>query len=170
MMKAAINTKQLFLERLSPADRDEHHPPYSIQEYDVERAGKTYKSMYQLYINSTDEYAFASEHLGGMAAWSRLLNTQWFTEGYRSHRGIEAWRDDMRSRDESTAKKTLLLAVSEGDVSAAKKLFDVSKKPAETKRGTFKKQEVIKEAAKSVEDKEFLANAATRLNVVSIMD
>ena len=169
-MKNTINTKQLFLERLSPADRDEHQPPFSIQEHDVVRAGKTYKSMYQLFISSVDEYSFAFEHLGGMASWAKLLNTLWFTEGYRSHRGIEAWRDDMRSRDESTAKKTLLLAVSEGDVGAARKLFDISKKPTESKRGRFKKEEVIKEAAKSVEDKEFLHNAATRLNVVSIMD
>jgi len=169
-MKTKINTKQLFLERLSPADRDKFKPPFTMYEHDVEKCGVTYKSMYQLYLAAVDEFGFASDHLGGMQAWNQLLNTQWFVEGYRSHRGIEAWREDVRARDASNAKKVLMLAASEGDVSAAKKLWDNSKKPAETKRGRFKKEEVIKEAAKTVEDKEFLANAATRLNVVSIMD
>ena len=70
----------------------------------------------------------------------------------------------------SNAKKVLMLAASEGDTAAAKKLLDYSKKPAETKRGRFVKDEARKEAAKKVRDDDILSDAALRLNVVSIRD
>jgi hypothetical protein len=165
-----INTKRMFLERLSPADRDKHKPKYTMQEHDVVVAGVTYTSMYRLYIESVDEYDFITEHLGGMPLWHHLLNTQWFVDGYRQHRGMTAWREDLRARDESTAKRVLLVAAKGGDIPAAKKLLDVSRKPPAPKVAKTKQAELNNAAAVKAEDKDFLDNAALRLNVVSIRD
>lgn len=160
----------MFVDLIGIADREEQEPAFTIQEFDIEKGGKKYKSLYKLFMESVDEYDFATTHLGGLHVWEQLVSTNWFYNGYRAHRGVEAWREDLRARDESLAKKAVMLAVREGDINAAKKLWDKSKKPTETKRGRFKKEEVIKEAVKSVEDREFLDNAALRLNVVNIMD
>jgi len=165
-----INTKHLFYELLGVADRVKYKPKFCLCEQDIERGGKTYKSLYKLFMESIDEYDFATNHLGNLPTWQQLCSTKWFSEGYREHRGIEAWREDLRMRDESNAKKTLMLAASEGDVSAARKLWDMSRPEKETKRGRFKKDEVTKEAAKAVEENDFLSDAAMRLNVVSIRD
>lgn len=160
----------MFYELLSIEDRAKHKPKFSISEQHITKKGKEYKSLYQLYMSSTDEYDFASKHLGGLPIWNQLCATKWFSEGYREHRGLHAWREDLRLRDESRAKEALMLAVSEGDVSAARKLWDITRPEKETKRGRFKKEEVTKEAAKAVEDLDFLEDAAMRLNVVNIRD
>lgn len=165
-----INTKKLFYELTSSKDRKANQPLYTLTEDHREVDGVKYISLYKKYMESVDEYDFAESILGGIPLLNSLLSSQWFSEGYRNHRGIESWREDMRMRDASRAKKTLMLAVSEGDVSAAKKLADMSKPLVTTARGRFKKAEVTKEAAKAVEDKDFLEEAAMRLNVVNIRD
>ena len=163
-------TKSVFFERVLDEDLEKRKPKFTLLDHDRVVDGVKYLSLYRLYMEAVDEYAFATEHLGGMDHWRALCRAKWFTLGHGSHRGASTWQEDMRCRDESTAKKVLMLAASEGDTSAARKLYDISKPPVESKRGRFKKEEVIKEAAKKVEDREFLDNAALRLNVVSIRD
>lgn len=168
-----INTKHLFLERLGVEDQKRLKPDFTIYEHDIVKDGRKIKSLYQIFMSSVDEYDFAMKAFGNLAEWNQLLQTKWFSEGYRAHRGIEAWREDMRARDESRAKQTLMLAVSEGDVSAAKKLYDMSKKKdtSTSKRGRFIKDEAKKEAVAMAKDDEFVMSAANRLNnVVNIMD
>jgi len=169
-MTSRVNTRSMFVDLVGLEERSEGTPEFTIQEYDIERDGKKYKSLYKLFMQSADEYDFAIEHLGGLDIFNQLTSAKWFSEGYRAHRGIAAWREDMRARDESLAKKAILLAVRDGDINAAKKLFDVSKK-TNTTRGRFVKDEAKKEAAKMAEDKDFLKGAASRLdNVINIMD
>lgn len=163
-------TKSMFFERVEDKDLERFKPPYSLLDQDREENGVVYKSLYRLYMEAIDEYAFATEHLGGLDHWRALCRSKWFTLGHGAHRGSSTWQEDMRARDESTARKVLLLAAQDGDISAARKVYDISKPPVESKRGRFKKEEVIKEAAKKVEDRDFLDNAALRLNVVSIRD
>jgi len=167
-----LNTKTFFVDWLSIKDREKHQPKFTYKEKDLVRDGKTYKSLYGLYMECADEYDFAMTHLGSLNTFEQFLETKWFTEGHRAHRGIEAWREDMRARDESIAKKALMLAVKDGSIQAANKLFDISKKAAtQTKRGRFVKEEAKKEAVKLAEDDLFLNDAASRLdNVISIMD
>lgn len=170
-MAKRINTRALFYDIISKEDRALFKPQYTIQEEDIERGGKTYKSLYRLWMASADEYDFAVNHLGSMNNWEQLKSSKWFQNGYRAHRGLEAWVDDMRARDESTAKKALLLAVSEGSVTAANKLFDASKKKVDTKRGRYVKDEAKKEAKQLAEDKEFWDETAGILdNVINILD
>lgn len=169
-MKNNLRTKTLFADLISPEDRKKFNPKYTLKEYDTTFGGKEYKSLYLLYMESVDEYDFIEKYLEGTAHFEALCNAKWFRDGVRSHRGIEAWREDMRARDASRAKKAVMVAVSEGDTAAAKKLWDMSKPTAETKRGRFVKEEAKKEAVKKVEEEDFLADAALRLNVVSIRD
>lgn len=170
-MTNRVNTRALFYDIISKEDRDKYKPKFTIQEYDIERGGKVYKSLYKLYLESVDEYDFATTHLGDMATWNQLKSAKWFLNGYRSHRGLDAWEEDMRARDESTAKKALLLAVSEGSVTAANTLFNNSKKKVDTKRGRYVKDEAKKEAKQLAEDKDWLEDTAGILdNVINILD
>jgi len=168
--KGGWRTKTLFVEMCGPETREKYNPPFTLNEIDVEKRGKTYKSMYKLYMEAADEFDFVSSILGSTMHWKSLQKSKWFFGGFRGHYGVEKWREDMRARDESLAKKVLMTAAQAGDISAAKKLFDVSKKPNETKRGRFIKEEAVKEAVKKVEDKEFLQDTALRLNVVNLYD
>jgi hypothetical protein len=170
-MTTRVNTRALFYDIISKEDREKYKPKYTIQECDIVKGGVTYKSLYKLYLESVDEFDFANTHLGGMATWEQLKDAKWFLNGYRAHRGLAAWEEDMRARDESTAKKALLLAVSEGSVTAANTLFNSSKKKAETKRGRYVKDEAKKEAKQLAEDKDFWNETASRLdNVINILD
>lgn len=168
--KGVWRTKTLFVEMLGVEDRKRFDPPFTLQECDIDKHGKTYKSLYRLFMTSVDEYDFATTHLGGLGHWEKLKGSKWFGGGHRCHKGAEQWLEDMRARDESNAKKVLMLAASEGDTSAAKKLLDYSKKPAETQRGRFIKAEARKEAVKKADDNDLLSDAALRLNVVPIRD
>jgi len=169
-VKNGWRTKTLFVEMCGPETREKYDPPFTLNEDDVVKRGKTYKSMYKLYMASVDEFDFVNTVLVSTKHWESLQKSKWFFNGHRGHYGVEKWREDMRARDESLAKKVLLAAVKEGDLNAAKKLFDVSKKPNETKRGRFVKEEAVKEAVKKAEDKDFLQDAASRLNVVNLYD
>lgn len=168
--KGAWRTKSLFVEWLGVEDQEKWDAPFTLKENDTERRGRKYKSLYQLFISSVDEYDFAVKHLGGYAHLEQLKKAKWFCEGHRTHRGYNAWLDELGYRDESLAKRAVIAAVNDGDTAAAKKLWDMSKKPAETKRGRFVKDEAKKEAAKKVNDDELLSDAALRLNVVPIRD
>lgn len=163
-------TKTLFRELLTNEDIEKYNPPYTLNEEDIEKKGRKYKSLYKLFMQSVDEFDFATNHLGGPAHWEFMQKSKWFGDGYRTHRGVHAWREDMRARDESLAKKALILKVQEGDVSAAKKLYDMSKAKEDTKRGRFVKEEARKEAAKKVADQDFIEEAWNRLNVVKLYE
>ena len=112
--KGSWRTVTLFAERLNKENRDHYNPPYTLYEYDLERDGKVYKSLYLLYMDSIDEYDFVMTHLGGMSHWEKLCKSKWFGQGKHSHRGVAAWREDMRLRDESISKKALLEAIKKG--------------------------------------------------------
>lgn len=165
-------TKKIFIELCTDEDLDKWKPMFSMNEEDNEKGGKVYPSMYRLYMDSVDEHDFVMTHIGSIAMWERLLKSGWFYDGYRNHRGIEKWREDMAARDRSLAKKVLMSAIKTGNTTAAKKFLDEYKpeQKTETKRGRFVKEEAIKEAAAKSEDKEFLDSAVKRLNVVNIKE
>ena len=158
------------MEMLGPVAYEKWQPPFTMREHDIEHKGKKLVSLYQLFMQSTDEYEFATEHLGGLQHLKSLRKSKWFEEGYRNHRGYTNWLSDMQLRDNSLAKKTIMLATKDGNISAARKLEDMSAPSKETKRGAFVKAEAKKEAAKAIEDEDFLADAASRLNIVKIRD
>ena len=106
--------------------------PYTLKVHDVQKNGKTYVSMYSVYMTCADEYEAADRLVGSQYHWRRLCGIDWFLNGVAqfSHEGLLTWREDMRARDESKAKAVLIAAAEEGNVNAAKHLYDKSKKPA----------------------------------------
>lgn len=136
-------TKGLFYEFNNPEAfytlRPENHKA---------KNGKEYVSLYQIFMDSTDEHECAMETLGSKAHWKKLLACSWFMEGFEFPSGhgsrldgLLEWRKDMKARDESKAKKALLVQVEEGNVAAAKAIIENSKEKKPVGRTTKSKPE-----------------------------
>lgn len=162
----------LFLERIPKRHKDKGIvPEFTLQEYDVEKDGVKYKSLYRQFMQCVDEYDAAETILGSQSNWNKLKNCKWFYEGWKGcsvHRGYEAWLEDMKARDYSIAKKALMLAVSEGDTGAAKKLADLTKPKGEETKGRPRKSDIKQAAVKIAQDKEAFEEDLKRLNVIPI--
>jgi hypothetical protein len=103
--------------------------PFTLRTEDfTSRAGITYPSAYLIYMDSVDEYA-AIKNLGlTKTHWDKLCGLKWFMDGVQLNpdyqlAGLNKWREDMRDRDSSKAKRALLEAIDNGDTSAAKFLY-----------------------------------------------
>ena len=123
-VRGVIKTQSLFLESQPYKMREKYPPLYSLTE--EEREGLP--SAYQIYMHSTDEYEAAMKLVGSMRHWRRLCELDWFMEGIpeKMCEGLSQWREDMRLRDASAAKRNLMNAASNGDTSSARKLLDTS--------------------------------------------
>lgn len=130
----AYLTQALFYEWNNP------DAPYTLRDSDTEywtnTKGKKYKSIPYIYRNSIDEYDAAIRILGSWEHWQFLITcNDWFLNGKKNSQGIQMglslkqMREEMQKRDESRAKQVLLERIHEGDVSAAKFLYErVTKK------------------------------------------
>jgi len=171
--KRRIPTESLFSERIKKHQRDKGmSPDWTLKErsWDTLYDGEL-PSLYEAYLDSTDEYDFITTHLEGMGQWEKLLKCKWFFEGDKtepSHRGIEAWRLDMISRDRSIAKKTLLEKAKAGNASAATSLANLIRADHAPTKGRPREEDLIKAAQAKVEDEEAFADDISRLNVVKI--
>lgn len=121
-------TQELFYEFNNP------DAPYTLRNEDhTAKSGKTYTSVYQIYMNSADEFDAAMKIVGSMDHWRLLTESNdWFMNGkdmggYKLD-GLKQWREDMRMRDESLAKSQLLDEAQSGNVTAMKYLHEQSTK------------------------------------------
>lgn len=118
-----MKTESLFYETLTGAMAKKYDPVFTLKEFDY----KGLPSMYRIYMDSTDEYDAAMKCLGSMAHWEKLCGLSWFVNGRDGiHRGLNAWREDIKRRDASTAKKTLIEKAKSDDTSAARALLAYS--------------------------------------------
>lgn len=90
-------------------------------------------SLYQIYMESVDEYDFVMKTFKTMSHFRKLCELDWFMEGWTSPNGsrlegLKHWREDMRLRDESLAKQQLKDEAKNGNVTAMKTLHDTAKK------------------------------------------
>jgi hypothetical protein len=101
-------------------------------------------SAYQIYMDSVDEYDAATKLAPNMKVWDTLVNCNWFREGdpRHAHDGLKVWREHMKARDASLAKKILQEQAKEGNITAAKTLLAESK--AKTPVGRKSKKETTK--------------------------
>lgn len=129
-------TQGLFYE--FPGNKDD--AAYTLKNEDVEYNGKQKVSAYQVYMHAIDEYDAAIKLVGSMKHWRKLCGLKWFIEGIPEHsfEGLDSWREDMRLRDESRAKKQLMDSAMSGNVAAQKVLFGEKK---ETKPKTKAKED-----------------------------
>lgn len=122
--------------------------PYSFRQEDFTKNGKTYKSIYQIYMQCVDEHEAALKIVGSLAHWRKLCGLSWFMDGLHigpiengyDLPGVAQWREDMAARDASRAKKLLMEAAEEGNVQAQRILFDSSNKTPKAAKSKQKKQ------------------------------
>lgn len=143
--RQARKTETLFLESISSNSKKKYEPIYTLREQ--EKQGLP--SAYQIYMHSIDETDAALKLVGSLGHWRRLCGLKWFMEGAEQmgHEGLRQWREDMKARDLSTAKRQLMDQAAGGNVNAAKKLMDEANKG---RVGRPKKEDPIK---KEREDK-----------------
>lgn len=91
--------KGLFFETSFP---DKDKAIYTLKDWDHEVDGKTYRSLYLLFMSSNDptEYRFARDHLDGWVHWEQLQGCTWFQEY------VSRWRRELelRVKSESLAR------------------------------------------------------------------
>lgn len=116
-------TGSLFAEMSQDRNRT---PIFTLKDYD----NNGLVSLYQLYMESADEYDAAMRSVGSMTHWRKLMSSRWFMSGDpdKNFTGLESWRKDMQARDASRAKAVLVQKVSEGDRQAAQFLMTYSTK------------------------------------------
>lgn len=137
-VRGVYKTEALFLETISPQSKKSYTPLYTLK--DLPRKGVP--SVYEIYINAVDEYDAAMSIVGSMAHWNKLCSLKWFMEGREGiFRGVAAWREEMKARDQSLAKKTLMQRVEEGDVSASRALLAITEGKNSKGRPVKKKEE-----------------------------
>lgn len=160
-------TDSMFVERIAKRHKNRGLTPvYCLSE---RQDHKDCPRLYQIFINSADEYDFAIKAFGSKGQLDKLKQTGWFMNGWQgcaTFRGYEAWLDDMQERDASLGKKVLIEKAQEGDITAAKKLVDMHKKVAT--KGRPKKEDIQKEAAKRAEEKTDIEDDLKRLNVIKL--
>lgn len=134
--RGATKTESLFIETISPRSANTYTPLYSLRPDE----NKGYLSAYQIYMNSVDEHEAALKLVGTMLHWRKLCALKWFMEG-RDNTGFEGltqWREDMRLRDQSLAKRTLIKQTRDGNVTAARALHDLKDGGKMSKKSTKK--------------------------------
>ena len=129
-----MKTLSLFCETMSQGYRQKgNYPVYSISDHDKEwrhpDTGETIwvPSAYLIFMSSIDEFDAAMKIVGNYRHWEKLKATKWFMEGFQGYPGLNDWLEDMRLRDLSKAKRILEEEAENGNVSAAKALFQNSK-------------------------------------------
>lgn len=165
-----FRTDSLFFERIAKRHKQQGIKPlYCLSER--QDKGEC-KRLYEIFINSVDEYAFAIKAFGCKAQLDKLKEIKWFREGWvgcKTFRGYNAWLEDMRERDASTAKRVLIEKTLDGDISAAKKLADMSKPAAGTK-GRPKKEDIRRESVRLAEEKTDVEDDLKRLGSSKILE
>lgn len=137
---------------------------YTLRDSDSElwtnRSGKVYKSFPAIYRRCVDEYDAAMELLGSWDHWQYLIKQcDWFVNGLQNTKGVQVgtslveMRAEMERRDQSKAKRVLMEKVEDGDLNAAKYLYDKTTKTKSVGRPEKKKPAKSPSAVASIYDK-----------------
>lgn len=134
-VRGAYKTEALFCETISAQSQKTYKPMYTLKDY----PHRGLPSAFEIYSRSTDEYDAAMNILGSYSHWKKLCSLKWFMEGKEGvFRGVKHWREEMKQRDISLAKKTLMEQVEEGSVSAASALLRLAE--SKNSKGRPKKE------------------------------
>lgn len=164
-----LRTDSLFLER----NKTDLVPLFTLSEQPKDSGGTTYPSFYQEFMKCSDEYEAATELIGSKTHWDRLKKCKWFTEGWKdmpTHRGLNAWLEEMKERDISLAKGALIKQVKKGNSTAAKTLIEIVNKDGTPPPGRPKKEDINYQAARQAEEERGVEDDLKRLNVVPLRD
>jgi hypothetical protein len=136
-------TKGLFFEMTLPESRSS--AMYTLKDWDHEVDGKTYKSLYRLYMEMNDptEWKFATNCLDGWGHWELLCECNWFRPL------VERWRKELELRMKSQALSRIMSEAKTGSreaFTANKYLLEKGWEPKDAKRGRPSKEEIRREA------------------------
>lgn len=106
-------------------------------------------SMYQLYMQCASDYEAALVILGNWDHWKKLCATPWFP------RHLEKWRADRDERLQFLAQETVVNALLNGNITAAKHVLKEGMKTEATPKATTEP---------SLDDSEWLASAKAVLD------
>jgi len=129
----------MFWEYGTPAKRKQYPPLFTLKPNEH----KGLPSAYKIYMDSIDEYDAATKLAPDMRIWDVLKEAKWFLEGdvLHAHDGLKVWREHMKARDASLAKKLLIEQTKEGNTTAARALLAESK--VKTGAGRKTKKDVM---------------------------
>lgn len=123
--------------------------PYCLREHDY----KGYLSIYQIYMSCDSEYEAAQKIFNSWKHWELLCGCAWF-QPY-----LEKWREEREIRDAALGKSILIDQARDGNVTAAKTLYDQATKrkagrPTKNEvEGQKKKQAAIDNKVSSILDR-----------------
>jgi hypothetical protein len=142
-------TVSLFYENAYDSDA-----PFTLKEEDF----RHYLAPKPRYVAAASEYEAALSILGSWDHWKALKKCKWFIPT------LESWEAERCLREETEAKKILIEEAENGNVTAAKAIYDQGK---QSKRGRPSKAEKAKVLTKEQEMDEFLAVAMDKVIPIS---
>lgn len=117
-------TQGLFYEWNKP------EAPYTLRSEDyTSRKGVTYKSVSALYRSCNSEYEAAILIVESWEHWKKLCSLDWFVNGHITtaglkYQGLNDWKEEQELRKKAESEDVLMSMVKEGNVTAAKFMFE----------------------------------------------
>jgi hypothetical protein len=145
-IKGTYLTRELFIELADPRLKG-NKPLYTL----CTRDKGEYKSLYQIYMDSSDDYEFAMTAFKSWGQFQYLLSKEWFRKPYAKigFPGFDCWVAEKKAKEVSVLNTWLKAKAAEGNVIAMKTLKDglVEKNPVGRPR---KPQENLNEEDKKM--------------------
>ena len=122
--------------------------PYTLRSEDyVSKKGIEYKSVSALYRACDSEYEAAILIVESWEHWKKLCSLDWFVTGHETtaglrYQGLDAWKEEQELRKKSESETMLMGMIKEGNVTAAKFMFEQHGKQAIKGRPETKKPKV----------------------------
>lgn len=162
---AKPHTHGLFLETSLSGNGDLSNVRWTIQDQDKVWEGKTYVSLYRLYMETADptEWEFVQQHYGSWEHWELLCSRGWFKET------IKRWRKELELKLKAQALRRIQSLVLHPD---AKLSFQVNKYlvqhgytvEGQPKRGRPSKEEIKRAAAEQADLEKDILSDLERIN------
>jgi hypothetical protein len=119
--------------------------PYTLRSEDyVSKKGIEYKSVSALYRDCSSEYEAAILIVESWEHWKKLCSLDWFVTGHITsaglkYQGLNAWKEEQELRKKAVSEKALMGMVEEGNVTAAKFIYEQQGKQTTKGRPETKK-------------------------------
>lgn len=132
-----MRTQALFLEYkyMNVSSARVNDSVYNLKDFDW----KGTLSMQNIYVSCVSEYEAAMTLVGSWNHWLKLKRCTWF-KPY-----LEAWEMQRKLREETQAKQQLLEAAEDGNVTAAKAIFDQGRTKRAGRPSTADKAKVARD-------------------------
>ena len=135
---------------------------FTLKDRDHTVAGKTYPSLYRLYMEENDptEYLFAMKHLDGWAHWVSLSSSSFFREY------VLRWREELELRFRAEALYNISVMAKAGGreaFQASKYLVDGNYLPKKNTKGRPSKAQISEAATQMAEEDKRLKDDFSRL-------